>query len=394
MAYTVTKAKDDLDGILKGTTTNKVTNIFAVFRRAAFKVLEDVDPQETKRKASLASALFDQVYDYAAPDDLKGERIIDIRPQVNRSRADNFSKTTSAQFDLNKMRENNLIHVAFNQGTKFLRIQKDIGGLVKLNECDSLTTNGTWAGGDDTTNLVADTSNYLSASGSLRFDVTGATTTASLVNSTMTAIDLSEHEDESSLFLWVYLPDASTITSVSLTWGSGASAHWARTVTTPHFGSFINGWNLVRFDWNGATETGSPVASAVNYLKVAIAYDGVADTDFRIDSIVSNNGEIFDIEYYSKYLFRDGSTGIWKEEPSADSDIVNLDTDSYNLWLFKVAEYCMQQVEATKDDTIYFANEYARSLRRYKSKYKGETMKTQTRWYRVRNNNQPYRRIS
>ena len=124
MAYTITKAKDDLDGILKGTTTNKVTNIFSVFRRAAFKVLEDVDPQETKRTAPIASAIFDQVYDYTAPSDLKGDRVIDIRPQIGRTPADNFSKSFSAQFDLNKMREDNLINVAYNSGTKFLRIQK------------------------------------------------------------------------------------------------------------------------------------------------------------------------------------------------------------------------------------------------------------------------------
>jgi hypothetical protein len=68
---------------LHGTTLSQVENISGVFNRAARQLLLDIDPQETKRIEQLASPIFYQVYDYAPPADLKGQKIIDIFPQVN-----------------------------------------------------------------------------------------------------------------------------------------------------------------------------------------------------------------------------------------------------------------------------------------------------------------------
>ena len=384
MSYTITKAKEDLQGVLKGTSVNKITNINRLFNRAARQLLEDVDPQETKRKAQIANAIYDQVYDYSAPSDLKGNKIIDLRPQVNRSQSDSFSQAYSRDFDLNKLVEDNLLQVTFNQGVKTIRIKKSLTGAIAVNEVNGISTNGTWVGSNDATNLTTDSLNYVSGSGSVRFDLSGATTTGTLTNSTFTAIDLSDHEDESSLFLWVFLPDSSVVTSFSLRWGSSAADYWSDSATTQHIGAFVNGWNLLRFDWNGATETGTPSASAVDYLQLSITYNGDPETDIRIDNVVSNLGQIFDAEYYSKYLFTSGSSGAWIEEVASDSDYLNLDTDSYNLFLFKAAELAAQQSEMTKDDTMYFSNQYMRAVGRYKGMYKSEVMKPRAFYYKMR----------
>ena len=130
MSYTITKAKSDLQGILHGTSVNKVTNILSVFNRAARQVLEDVDPQETKRKAQITTALFDQVYDYTAPSDLKGNKVIDIRPQINRTSADVFSQNYSANFDIFKTTDDGLLQIEFNEGIKTLRAKKDLTGFI------------------------------------------------------------------------------------------------------------------------------------------------------------------------------------------------------------------------------------------------------------------------
>jgi len=384
MPYTVLQAKDDLSGMMKGTTSGKITNVLQLLNRASRDVLGYVDPQETKRKAQIASAVYDEVYDYAAPADLKGNKIIDLRPQTGRESNTNFSQTYGAQFDLNKGLSDNTVQVAFNQGTKFIRIKKNLTGLIAVNEADSLTANGTWVASNDTANLALDTSKYVSGSGSIQFDMDGSTTTATLTNANMTAIDLSEHEDESSMFMWMDFPDSSLITSVELRWGSDAANYWSQTVTAPHFGAFVNGWNLLRFAWDGATETGTGVSSAVNYLQVNITYDGTADTNLRIDNVTSNKGKIFNVVYYSKYLFTDGTTGAWKEAAEGDTDTVNLDTESYNLWLYRAAELAAQQIEKVKDDTNYFSSQFRRALSRYKSMYKSEVMHPQNSYYRVK----------
>jgi len=382
MSYKISDVKVDLEGILKGTSTNKIRNLDELFWRAARQFLLDVDPQETKRKAQIASAIYDSVYDYAVPTDLKGNKIIDIRPQANRTEADNFSQVFSEDFDLHKASTDNNFQTTFNSGIKTIRINRDIGYVSTLNSCDSLTGNGTWVAGGDTTNITLDTLNAISGGASINFDVDGSTTTASITNSTMTAIDLTDHDEQSTVFAWVYLPDASAITSVAMRWGNDASNYWSQTVTSAFSGAFQDGWNQLGFAWNGATETGTVAPATIDYISFIITYDGVVDTDFRIDSITSNLGRIFDIVYYSKYLFAN-FTGVWIEKPTNDEDTVNLDTESYNIYLYKVAEMCAQQIEQIKDDVSYFKSEYSRALNRYKGMYKSEVEKPRARYYTI-----------
>jgi len=388
MAYTIAQWKTDLSSVIHGVNIDKVNAPLDLAFRAARGVLADVDPFETQRIAQIVNSVFDDVYDYTVPADLKGNKVIDIRPQVNRTPADNFSQTYSERFDMYKGQSNNLFQIQTNTNTKSIRLAKDAGTAVLLNEMDSITANGTWVVGGDAENLSVDTLQYVSGSGSLKFDLDGSTTTGYLENSTMDAQDLSDYEDESSLFVWVYLPDASTITNVILRWGASASVYWHRTVTAPHFGAFVNGWNLLAFDWNGATEVGSPTsatAAAIDYLRVTVTYDGVADTDFRLDKIIARKGEIFDLVYYSKYLFRT-TAGVFIEAPTLDTDEINLDTHSYNLFLNKSAYYAAQQLQGMDSgfDLNFFKGEYMEDLRRYKKLYPSELEKPRQPYYSMR----------
>ena len=49
---------------------------------AARAVLLDVDLRGTKRKSSSSPFLFDDVFSYTCPADLKGTGLIDIKPQI------------------------------------------------------------------------------------------------------------------------------------------------------------------------------------------------------------------------------------------------------------------------------------------------------------------------
>ena len=121
----------------------------------------------------------------------------------------------------------------------------------------------------------------------------------------------------------------------------------------------------------------------MDFLQVTIVYDGDVHTALRIDGFSSNLGQIFDIVYYSKFLFEDGTSGTWKEEASDDADLLNLDTESFNLFLFKSAEFASQQIEQLKDDTGYFANQYKMALNKYKGMYKSEIIRPQNTYYRM-----------
>lgn len=379
--YTIANLKNDLTRKLHGTSLAKVQGILDLIYEAGRTVLQDTDPLETKRKAQIVNAVYDEVFDYAAPTDLKGNKLIDIRRQINRAEGDNFSQAFNESFDLRK--QNNTITIELRDTVKFLRIAKSLTSGLVLHDLNTITGNGTWAVGDDATNLTRDTLNKVSGSASLNLDVDGSGTTASIQNSTFTAVDLSEHEDISALFIWLYIPDSTTFTSIALQWGSDSSNYWTTTETTPHTGSFQTGWNLVRHDWNGATETGSPDSSAVDFAKVILTYDGTADTDFRVDNIISRKGDIFDAVYYSKFIFRN-SSGTFIEKPTADTDIVNLDTDSYNLLLSKLAEKAAQQIQGEDStfDFTTFKDEYNEGVKKYNKMYPSEAMKTRASYYR------------
>lgn len=383
MSFTVSELKTELTAELHGTTLSKVSAPDNLIQRAGRQLLLDIDPRSMIRHTTIANGVYDSIYDYATPADLKGDGIIAMRPQVNVGLADNFSQRYIEEFGYKK--EGNTFVVEPRSGTNVLRLSKSVGSSITIDSTNSLTDNGTWSAGGDAGNLTADGDNYVTGSGSLNFDLDGSGTTGYLEKTLTTAVDLSDHEDISSIFRWVYVPDSSIFTSVDFRWGS-SSAYWNKTVTAPHFGSVVTGWNLFRFDWNGATETGSPDSSAIDYERVTITYDGTADTDWRIDKAVSRIGEIYEILYYSNYLFQDSSTNAWQEKIASDNDLINIDYEGFNLLLYKCITMAASQIsgEDAGFDYAIFEKLYQEGISEYQNKYKSQRNKPQSTYYRFR----------
>lgn len=409
--YDITRVKADLEATLHGTSVNQLTNLYGLLNRASRDVLADVDPAETKRIMPLASAIFGSVYDYQCPVDLKGDRIIDVFP-VGKNRGV-VQQKYNQDFDLHKggvaggtnLSSNSILTgdgtmtVLWNTGNKFLRLSVPSGQSQLLHDCDTIDQNGLWSVGGPTGFLDVDQLNKVQGAGALRAEVaafnlaledgdqfifedgslilleTGGSTDAYFENSTLTTVDLTQMEDEGSIFAWVFLPAADSATNVSIRWGSSPDDYWQKTVTTTQEGTaFAQGWNLLRFDWRTALEVGVPEADAVNYLRVTVAPASLPQNPIRIDAISAQLGSLYQIEYYSKYLFRDALTGAFKETVTSDSDVINLDTDSYQLYFNRVMYLASQQVQGqnSANDSIFFEKAYEKSLQRYKAKYKSE----------------------
>lgn len=392
MSYTVSDIKSELDGVLHGTTTNQVIGLDNLIDRSARRFLEDLDPMETIRIADISPYLYQNVWDYTCPSDLKGDRIVDIRPQVNRTPADQFSQIYNANFDANKqnigLAAPPTVTVQWNSGVKSLRINKSLIAPLLVNAVNSITDNGTWAVGGDATNLMADSINFVYAGSSLKFDVSGAGTTAYLENSDMTAVDLSRDVDQGTEFLYAYIPSGSVVTNFILRWGSSATDYWTQTVTSAfNTTAFQTGWNLLAFDWPTATVVGAPDDTAVNYARLTLTYDGDAAFNYRFNSLASQLGSIYQIEYYSKCLFRD-TAGVFQETITDDTNIVNLDTDSYNIFFSLVAYYCAQQVQGANSgfDYQFFLRDYEEGKKRYRNKIKNQVLKPKSLYYTMPNN--------
>ncbi len=386
--YTISNLKTDLINSLHGTTLNKVQGVNQLIQRAGSELLLEIDPMETKRIVQLANPIQNSVWDYTLPVDLKGTKIIDIRPQANRTYLDKYLNIYNQAFDIGKSYSYQpTFSVLYNTGLKTIRINNNliING-ISLNQADGLTNNGTWTGTGGATNLRQDNLQFVTGTASsVEFDTLAGQSTATLTNNTMTAVDLTTHLNQSQIFFWTYLPTAANVTSVEIRWGSSTSNYWSKVLTTTQQQvAFANGWNLLEADWSTATKVGSPVVTAINTVVIIWTYNSTAMSGFRFNSIWSRLGVISEIEYYSKYLYQNASTGAFQETILSDGDIINLDTESRNLLYLLSCTYAVQQVQgldAMFFDDQYFQQKYNTALEEYKAQYKSEWQKPKSSYY-------------
>lgn len=378
--------KTRLENKIHGRDLNKVQDVNNLIYEAAGNLLLRIDPAETKRVVNLSNGLYDAVFNYAAPTDLKGDKIISIRPQVNINRGDNFHQTYGQEFSLNK--DSGSFDVELNSATKTINISKNLVSGATINECDSLTANGTWTIGGDGTNLTVDSNNYVTGGASLKFNIAGAGTSTYLENSTFTAVDLTNFLNVGSIFNYVYLP-GSTITAVSIRLGTDSSNYYTfPSITANHDATaFVSAfWNLLRTDWSSSvTTTGSPTITSIRYARITFTHTAAAVTGVRVDNLVARLPTFYEIVYYSKYLFRNTS-GTWIEKPTAsdDTDIINLDVDSFNLLLYETAYLVAQEIqgEDATFDVTFFKNKRDEVWDSYMRSYRSEVQKRRSTYYR------------
>lgn len=392
MSYSITTLLNDISGVTHGTTANKIPNVFGAINRAARQVLQDVDPKETQRIVSL-SQVFNDVYDYPIPVDVKGDRIIDLRLQAGRTPADIFVQGYSLDFDAYKsVSLTNKIITQWNTGVKTLRIEAPtLNSPITL--CDTSTITG-WTATAGAQNISLDTNLNVAGGGDIQFDLAAGSATGSIQVSSLSPVDLTGHVNIDTLFYWIYFPSASAITSVNLKWGSDVSAnYYTYTATTTQQGTaFQTGWNLIAVPWSSATLVGSPTVTSYDSVQVTIAYDSTLQTGLRFCNLTSAPGYIFQLQYYSKYMFRNPSTNAFQEtvvdEATDGNTIVNLDTDSYNLLFNKTAMFVAQSLQGAdaEYDKSFFEQEYISALARYKGLNPAEAMLKAATYYRPANN--------
>lgn len=332
----------------RGSSLDDVQGIsdFSLYREAGSNLLSELDPYETTRVYRFD--LFAGITEYAPPDDLKGKKLIDPAPQDG-SQGEDFNQTFTKEF--RRDREQYKVSVEFVDGDKVLKARAPGRG-AKLN-VDATASIGAWVAGGGATNLELDTDLRLDDSSTLRFDL-GAV--GGFVNSSLTPVDLSAHEDSSSFFRKVYLPSgASTVTGISLVLGSDLGDIWT-IPGEPNFGSYRDGVNLVRFDWADAVLTGTPASAAVAYEKLAFTTtDAIADV--RVGPLSSRLPLPYETPYYSNRLFRNVA-GEWLDTPDSEEDSVMLETEAQNIFFYEccrlIAEDLSLDTEAVKFENKLF----------------------------------------
>lgn len=399
--YQISDTGNELAAMGHGSTLNQIQNLYGAYNRAARRLSEDLDLQETRIVTSFGK-VYNGVFDYPLFTDLKGNSIADFYPQANRTSLDDYGSMYGQEFDLQKnysIKPDFTIRYAGALRTIRLNAANLAEG-TQINAADNISDNGTWVQGGNATAPINNSLFYTDGvSGSVQTSLSATGTPGStgfLQNTTMQAIDLTNNfNNNADQFFQVYLPSPSSITSLEFRFGSSTSNYYDLAgITTDFMGNpFSIGWNTIKVPFTSVSTVGTPVITKINFLRVTFTYDGTLQNQILINQFYSRIGTLFNMEYYSKYLFRDGTTGVFKEKVTADTDIINLDTDGYNLFLFASGAEVTQQMQgldALFYDASDFENRYQTALATYKNKYKGEKTKPHSYYY-----NQPragYRR--
>ena len=397
MAISITTFKARVAPKLHGTTLAKLSGAFYdKMYEASGSFRSKIKPHSLIRRARIENAIYDKIYNYTIESDVEADSIIDIRPIGERSSQDALRGSFSQEFDIRK--ENDSFAIEFINGAKTLRLSKELTARTVLHRADSLTLEGTVTLGGDASNASIDTLDYISGNGSIKFDLSGSTGQATITIALDTAIDLSDLLDLGALFEWLKFPTVSRLTSVQLKYGSSDSVYWHETATAAHDRSFTsagdNAWMLLRHEWADASESGSPDeddAEAIDYLQIVINYTaGAALSNVKLDNITAALGEAWETVYYSNRLFTDSTGATWKEIPTAETDLIQLDgADDNTAYLYEFMLSSLQEAKGknNKDDLKFYRDQLGDKDRdtglygRLSRKYPDQSVIRQTVYY-------------
>lgn len=348
--YTQTQLSSDVNGLIKG-KVGILVDSQSTLNQGVRQALSEIDMRSMRRRTGLTPNLFSGLFEYAAPTDLKSYGIISVQNQ-KWTKTPFWSLVPYEQF----MRRQDVDTISVSD-YDFLRkvfIKSQITDTkTTLSNLDSLASGGgTWALFGDATNVEAATDNYVEGNGSISYDLSAAGgTTAGIVNSTLTATDLSDYfAGDGNCVVWAYITSITNLTNFIIRVGSDSSNYYTKTVTAQSDGTaFVNGWNLLNFNLATFTTVGTPVETAMDYCAIYMTKTAgkISETGYRFDQIIFRRGEINNLYYYSKYGWQ-SSAGTYKENSTAASDYLNCDTEEYEIIKAKCAELAADEVDEEK----------------------------------------------
>lgn len=390
---TISDIKTRLGRKFRGASIDDIGGIsdYSLFEEAASNLLSNIDPYETVRLYRFNH--FAGIYDYAAPSYLKGKKVIDPRKQDGRQFED-FSQTFTKDFDKDKKFNYGKVSVQYEDGNKVIRLSEQGKASLNVDDTSSVTA---WAVAGGATNLELDEVIKLDGSDTLRFDL-GALG-GYLESSTQDTVDLTDFT-ASSLFRRIYLPSATTLTSITLQIGSSSGNYYSIT-GTPQIGAYRAGVNLVRFDLENATETGTVDLDGIVYQRLTFVTTG-AIADVRVGPMAAKLPTPFEIPLYADQIFQD-SDGGWlaRIEDSADADKdetqIILERDAENLFFYECCIIAAEDLSLDDEAEKYRLKLYGHPGKdddgglygQYKRDKPGEALPPTRRWLSFRGRRVP-----
>lgn len=385
--YTVEDLKSD---IIRKIRCDESSNFLGAANEAARRMLNRIDPSETKRTTYIESAVFFRESRYMCPPDLKSNKVYDIRKQDTRGYWQDFGQINNRQFDkyysTNPWMAVNTFTIEHESGKKWIRFSDCMTPRnTVLNDCNSLSENGTWNTYGNITNLTIDKLQKYTAytnwqqtpnnsTSSLRFDITGDSTTGAIENINLKAVDLTDFYNVGAIFADLFTDKIQHIQTIKFTWGSSPTDYWSFTITAPHnWTDFYKGWNPLKYPFDNDVMVGTPDIKNITRIRFDFTTDGTPINGVHLDNITARQGQIYQLKYYSSYMFSNPVTLDWKERATDLTDVINISPMAYNILLLEACKIIGQETSNSVTDWKIFdqqlEDEYSMYLTDNKSEY-------------------------
>lgn len=348
---TVSEFRDQVSAILSGLNLGSVSDVNGTFERAARTLVQKADIPEASGIQDIV--LYSGVFDYECDDTIFGTAITDIRPQgIARPSWDTTTKTTQQQFDRfkNYYPSGTTSTFEYLNGVPIIRIKAPFPD--QFSTLDPCTSISTWVASGTASGLTVDTAVYYQSPSSLRFTTT--TGAGILTNNESSPTSLTSFEDVGVAFLAIYMPSgASNLTSITLKIGSDSTNYNDVTVTVPFIGSFTdNLWQLVAFDFAGASQTGTPDWSAIDYYQVTFNTTGTI-TNLRVGDLFISQPSPSQILFQSAAIFLPVGSTTALTTITNNTDTIILNNPAYNLYLYEGALAVLENTSGGAGDAMY-----------------------------------------
>lgn len=389
--YTISNIKQDVNANLPGSGIDNLVDFFQTFDKGRRAVIGKVRPEELIRKAYLENGVFPEVYKYSVPEDMKYDDVIQIARLSGYRNVDSMEHPLELvyrrRFGQKRGGAANVMNIGYENGVKYASLFRPTSGsrlgsgnennsqdceCITIHNCDSLSDNGTWNVGGNVVNLREDALNHMIGRGSLSFDINDSSTSGFIENFTLTPFSILDFLKRGAEFAWLNLPIPREMISVNLTMGSDSSDLttdlYKASVNSAHNNStFVTGWNLIKYMLQNLTMVGTPNPSVLTYIRFDFETTGKAIPGCNIDNIVLRKGFVYEMIYNSSWIVMDAVTGAIKKIPTANSDIIIAEEDTYNLLVDEVTTAAMvESYQATPNASSAIDSVSARLLVNYK----------------------------
>lgn len=326
---TVTQFKSLLTNNSGGKPISKIQDFYSLLYQAMIMVKSMVDLPSSIRTTQLINPIYSNVDYYVVPADLDMGGLISLYPIKPDDSYYDYQNFSQRQFGIeNKFISSSTVGSSFvkryaikyKDGVPYILISGTGTVPVVINNCESLTANGTFSAQGVASAVAADSQQVYAGTASISFTV-NAGGAQGLINSSMTSVDLSAQK---VILFAAYLPTLTGFTGVRIGLGQSAGAYYTANATTDFWGNTLTtGWNLIAINTSSfTTGAGSPSWTGVVYMTYEVLGTfSTSTTGFRLDNLVANVGVLAQIDYYSGYSFASSSMSF-KEMPTADGDYI------------------------------------------------------------------------